>query len=348
MSVIEQWKPWPRDPRVHVSNMGRIRSRMGRVLKPHGFKWNVDVGMGVEVNVKLLVWQTWVDDVDSIAITHKDGDRTNCAVSNLAIFSQDEFSAYQRETLSKLTDEQALQCVGMYRAGKSCREIGLAFGVSDTSVHNAISRLGLTAKEIRRKRNKDCEEARVKQMVGECLALRREGLTWKLVAQRLGVSYGCVTRLVQRAGHSIRNLNAEHKDALYTAWAAVLDIPKSSVRDKENNLRRHYGIAIPEYLALKEAQSNKCAACGKPLGPERTIENMMSIGITFPVVDHCHRTDGLRHAVRGVLHAGCNVIVGMVREDREVLRRLSRYIETTRETRPMKPSPKPQGLPGLH
>lgn len=338
--AVERWKPWPRDPRVHVSDMGRVKSRMGRVLKPNGGKWDVEVGMGVKVKVKLLVWQAWVDDADNIAITHKDGDRTNCAVENLAAFKRDEFSA------PKLSDEQALQCVEMYKRKKSCREIGAVFGVSDMTVHNSIRRLGLTAKEVRRK-HKEREDARTKEMGEECLTVWREGLTWREVGRRLGVSHQCVLQRVQRAGHSIRKLNAERKDALYTAWAAALGIPKSAVTEKEKKLRQNYGITIPEYLAMKEAQGNKCK-CGCPLGPERTVQNQATIGLTFPVVDHCHSTSDKRHAVRAILHAGCNSVVGMLREDREVFRKLGKYVEETRYERPMRPAPHTPGLPGLH
>lgn len=48
---------------------------------------------------------------------------------------------------------------------------------------------------------------------------------------------------------------------------------------------------------LAQAQGGRCSICGGPLGAKAPLD---------PVLDHDHRTG----AVRGVLHRGCNSLLG--------------------------------------
>lgn len=84
--------------------------------------------------------------------------------------------------------------------------------------------------------------------------------------------------------------------------------------NRDLHLRRHYGITLAEYEALKEAQKGVCAACGQPQKPSRSHPDL--------VVDHCHESG----EVRGLLCNNCNAALGQVREDPEILMALHRYL----------------------
>jgi len=71
-----------------------------------------------------------------------------------------------------------------------------------------------------------------------------------------------------------------------------------------------YGITQPEYESLLTRQKNVCAGCGRPFGS------------TTPHIDHCHSTG----VIRGILHTGCNMALGHINDDPEVLEGLARYL----------------------
>lgn len=77
---------------------------------------------------------------------------------------------------------------------------------------------------------------------------------------------------------------------------------------KAVNVRNRYGLSLEEYESLLASQGGVCATCG---------------GTTRLVVDHDHATG----AVRGILCHGCNVSLGMARDDARVLRSLADYVE---------------------
>ncbi len=76
---------------------------------------------------------------------------------------------------------------------------------------------------------------------------------------------------------------------------------------KEAYLRRKYGIGLDEYNVILERQGFKCAICleDKPLG-----------------VDHSHAT-GL---VRQLLCRNCNVALGHLQENPEIMSRAIDYL----------------------
>ena len=87
---------------------------------------------------------------------------------------------------------------------------------------------------------------------------------------------------------------------------------KHREEQKEYNLIRYYGITLKQYNTMLEAQSNKCAICGK----EFTEDDP-------PCVDHNHETK----EVRTLLCRGCNTALGSVKEDSDIANRLVSYIK---------------------
>ena len=81
------------------------------------------------------------------------------------------------------------------------------------------------------------------------------------------------------------------------------------------HLKRRYGIGKTEFLALLEAQDNKCAICGKP-DPTH--------------LDHEHvgkEEIGAKGRVRGVLCVPCNNGLGLFRDSPDLLRAAADYLE---------------------
>lgn len=85
--------------------------------------------------------------------------------------------------------------------------------------------------------------------------------------------------------------------------------------NRRENLKRNYGITPEEYDALSEAQNGLCAICERP-ETRKGMEGQL-------VVDHCHDTN----EVRGLLCSECNVGMGKLNDDPDLLRKAIDYLE---------------------
>jgi len=92
--------------------------------------------------------------------------------------------------------------------------------------------------------------------------------------------------------------------------------PKRGCWDRENDLKRLYGITLAEYDRLFKLQKGRCATCGKK-SPHRLQ------------VDHCHR----RKIVRGLLCGRCNRGLGHFYDDPRLLRQVAAYVTAARKPR---------------
>jgi hypothetical protein len=72
---------------------------------------------------------------------------------------------------------------------------------------------------------------------------------------------------------------------------------------------RRYQITQRDLEILEAQQNGLCAICHEPF-------------TETPAIDHCHET-GL---VRGLLHARCNLLLGMARDRPDVLLRAAEYL----------------------
>lgn len=84
------------------------------------------------------------------------------------------------------------------------------------------------------------------------------------------------------------------------------------------HLRRRYGITIEDYEHMLADQKGLCALCGKELGKP-------SKGKRYHPVDHDHKKQG-REAVRGIIHTKCNILLGYLEYDRELVRKAEVYL----------------------
>lgn len=80
-------------------------------------------------------------------------------------------------------------------------------------------------------------------------------------------------------------------------------------------LKRNYGITYDNYLEMHNKQNGKCALCGG----EGFKMKPNSVAL---VVDHCHATG----RVRGLLCHNCNRALGLLKDNKEVLRKAIDYV----------------------
>ena len=86
---------------------------------------------------------------------------------------------------------------------------------------------------------------------------------------------------------------------------------------RKSNLKRTYGITIDYFNHILRIQNGVCKICyGPPMGKGAYH------------VDHCHKTG----KIRGLLCHKCNVALGMVGDNMDILRKLINYISTNGET----------------
>lgn len=83
---------------------------------------------------------------------------------------------------------------------------------------------------------------------------------------------------------------------------------KNPERFRAAQRRFKYGITADEYAEMVEASKGLCAICRKPM--------------KRPCIDHCHETG----KVRGLLCHNCNVGIGNLRDDPDIMRAAIRYL----------------------
>lgn len=83
---------------------------------------------------------------------------------------------------------------------------------------------------------------------------------------------------------------------------------------RKAHLKRMYGISLEEYNELSERQNHKCAICNEK---EIYYRNKVLC------VDHCHTTG----KIRGLLCNTCNRVLGMFKENKEILLNAIKYLE---------------------
>lgn len=75
----------------------------------------------------------------------------------------------------------------------------------------------------------------------------------------------------------------------------------------------NYGVTAEDYAAMNEAQGFVCKICKQP----ETYQGRENLS-----VDHDHKTGD----IRGLLCARCNLVLGKVQDDAELLYRMVDYL----------------------
>lgn len=81
---------------------------------------------------------------------------------------------------------------------------------------------------------------------------------------------------------------------------------------RNRDLQRLYGINLNDYNHLKNKQGRVCRICGKPNTNGRVL-----------VVDHDHGTN----EVRGLLCDKCNLAIGLLDDNPQILRTAIKYLD---------------------
>ena len=99
-------------------------------------------------------------------------------------------------------------------------------------------------------------------------------------------------------------------------------------RSRRNVLRK-YGLTLAEADAMLKAQDGKCAICSRPIADYVTTTTGRRLRLYY--VDHDHRTN----AVRSLLCAKCNPLIGYADENPAILAAAIAYLAKWKEVRPL-------------
>lgn len=85
---------------------------------------------------------------------------------------------------------------------------------------------------------------------------------------------------------------------------------KNNAYNTKSKLKNRYNITVDDYELMKSNQDGLCAICSKPPGRRKLA------------VDHCHQTN----IVRGLLCDRCNLTLGMIKDDLNIIEGVKRYL----------------------
>lgn len=87
----------------------------------------------------------------------------------------------------------------------------------------------------------------------------------------------------------------------------------------EEHLVRTYGITLAEKQQMILSQSCMCGICCKNIDPKDA---------SSVAVDHCHATG----KVRGILCRECNLMIGLARDNEQILANAIHYLKSSKMT----------------
>jgi hypothetical protein len=129
----------------------------------------------------------------------------------------------------------------------------------------------------------------------------------------------------RRAKDRERKSTPEYKEQAKVYQASVRGRYPTRDRNRLGRLRR-LGLTPDLLVAMMASQGNACAICRTPLDPDIFSPDVQ----LRRHVDHdhscCPPLNGCPNCIRGVLCHNCNRMLGMARDDPEVLRRAASYL----------------------
>lgn len=88
-------------------------------------------------------------------------------------------------------------------------------------------------------------------------------------------------------------------------------------RKREKWLKHKYNITYKQYEDMYIAQDKKCAICKCDIYIDKRDNSH-----TTACIDHCHKTG----RIRGLLCNHCNRALGLLKEDKNIIRNMEKYI----------------------
>ena len=144
----ELWREWPRDPRIKVSNKGRVISYKRGVPYPlkvsHTYNGYQAVGVanGSAHNrlVHRLVADTWMDNPNHLTdINHINGDKDDNSVENLEWTTRSENMRHAYRTGLNKGRRTPVRIVETGEVFESISECARRIGCSETTVRNCLN-----------------------------------------------------------------------------------------------------------------------------------------------------------------------------------------------------------------
>ncbi len=125
----------------------------------------------------------------------------------------------------------------------------------------------------------------------------------------------------KKANYFYRNVKS--KDKLTSACKKCIDKQQNEKaksnkgwdtdKQRDTRFKKQFGISLEEYNNFLEEQNYSCAICGKS---EEDNKKRLA-------VDHCHKTN----KVRKLLCHHCNIALGMVQDNEEILISMISYLK---------------------
>lgn len=251
----EAWRPWPEQPDVEVSNLGRVR-RHGRILAQQTCEpfvpGAVKVGMYPRVRITTpgggrrtvkvhrLVCDAWLGPLrEGMHRAHLNGDVTDNRLSNLAIVPRrenmvDHRIAQGRAPIYRLTDEDIKRGLEMYaRPGVSVRDVERALGVGYGTFAHHVERMGLAKPGGGKLTQAQREEAAARIKAGERV---------RSVARSMGMTDCGLANNLRLAGLLDMPVPRQPLQVMDDTRAAI--IAERERGDKIVDIARRHGVSI--------------------------------------------------------------------------------------------------------
>lgn len=163
---------------------------------------------------------------------------------------------------------------------------------------------------------------------------------WKLLRSRAGAGqyppeWDRFERFLAEVGdrpslkHQLRRRDVNAPWSIENSeWRAPVGVKRNAGGRSNPNYHREwsyrkFGISIAEYERMSAEQHGACAICREPKRrAHRRTGKLKSLA-----VDHCHKGG----QVRGLLCGDCNHLLGLAKDDPEILRRAIAYLERHQE-----------------
>lgn len=121
-----------------------------------------------------------------------------------------------------------------------------------------------------------------------------------------------ITKSAQR-GKTWRKNNPERAKEISKKYRST-HVAEMALMKRKSELKLRYGITLEDFERMVLAQGNLCAICNEP--PENKDSTKLHI-------DHCHTTG----KVRGLLCRSCNIAIGYLNDDINLLQNAIKYLE---------------------
>ena len=122
-----------------------------------------------------------------------------------------------------------------------------------------------------------------------------------------------------RRGHHIGEFMGRNRELYLASKKRYYEKHKERHLQKGwiKRIRQRFGLTEDRYYEILDAQNRVCAICR---GPEKKTRDGR---VQRLCVDHCHETG----EVRGLLCHSCNVALGLLRDNPELIRQAAEYVE---------------------